>query len=85
VADERLDEAIAVLSAHGYEPYILLEEWEEPLFRAHFSPTNVFGRVEWPPTIEYNGAPRVRVYAIADRARYLAGESILPRPIPSSN
>jgi hypothetical protein len=81
--EERLDNAIAILVEHGYEPYILLEQWEEPLFRKRFAAANVFGRVEWRPAIEYYGEPRVRVYAVADRAKYLAGESPPALPIPS--
>ena len=80
---DRLDDALALLSGHGYEPYILLEEWEEPQFRDRFAATNIFGRMDWRPAIEYRGAPRVRVYAVADRARYLAGELAPPRVIPA--
>jgi hypothetical protein len=80
---DRLDDAITVLSAHGYEPYILLEDWEEPQFRQRFAAANVFGRVEWRPAIEYHGEPRVRVYAVADRATYLTGASAPPHVIPS--
>jgi len=81
VPDERLDDAIEILSAIGYEPYILLEDHEEPLFHDHFARTNTFGRMHWPPAIEYLGAPHVRIYAIADRARYVAGERVLTHPI----
>jgi len=81
VADERLDEAIGVLAAHGYEPYILLEDYEESSFREHFVRANIFGRIDWAPAIEYLGLGHVRLYAIADRARHLAGERILTHPI----
>ncbi len=84
VPDERLDEAIDVLSAHGYEPYLLLEDHEEPLFREHFSKSNVFGRIDWPAAIEYHGPPPVRIFALADRARYIGGEHIIPRVIPAN-
>ena len=81
VADERLDEAIGVLAAHGYEPYILLEDYEESSFRKHFARANIFGRIDWAPAIEYLSLGHVRLYAIADRARHLAGERILTHPI----
>ena len=84
MADERLDEAVDVLLAHGYEPYILLDDYEEatvPRVTSHRA--NVFGRINWPPAIEYLGHPHVRVYSIADRSRHLAGERILTRPIPA--
>jgi hypothetical protein len=80
---ECLDDAVAILVEHGYEPYILLEEWEEPLFKARFGAANAFGRVEWPPAIEYYGEPRVRIYAAAARAKYLTGASPPPLAIPS--
>ena len=77
-----MDEAVELLQQHGYEPYILVEDYEETPFRKHFAATNVFGRVDWPPTIEYAGLPRVRLWAIADRARYLAGQSVLTTSLP---
>jgi hypothetical protein len=81
VEDGRLDEAIDVLAAHGYEPYILLEDHEESSFREHFARANIFGRIDWAPAIEYLALGHVRVYAIADRQRHLAGERILTHPI----
>ena len=85
VEDERLDRAIDVLRSHGYEPYILLEDYEEPDFRRHFQRASALGRIDWPPAIEYKGLPNVRVYAIADRARYLAGERIFTHALAASN
>jgi hypothetical protein len=32
-----LDRAVASLVAHGYRPYLLLEDWEVPRFRARFA------------------------------------------------
>jgi hypothetical protein len=83
VPDERFDDAIEVLIRHGYEPYVLLEDHEEALFREHFASANRFGRLDWPAAIEYQGPPRVRVYAIADRSRHITGENILKRVIPA--
>jgi hypothetical protein len=83
IPDGRFDEAIGVLSAQGYEPYLLIEDHEEATFREHFATSNIFGRIDWPPAIEYQGPPRVRVYGLADRARHISGEHILPRVIPA--
>ena len=33
IAAARFDDTIDVLRRAGYEPYLLLEEWEMPLFR----------------------------------------------------
>jgi hypothetical protein len=78
----RLDDAVDALQANGYRPFILLEEEEEAEFRMRFADASVFGRVDWPPAIEYLGLPNVRVYSVDDRARYLAGARILPAIVP---
>jgi hypothetical protein len=74
IDDDRFDASIDILRARGYEPYVLLEDDETQEFRRRFEQTSLFGRIDWPPMIEYTGLPNVRVYAIADRARHLAGE-----------
>ena len=84
IPDGRFDDAVDVLSAHGYELYLLLEDHEEALFREHFGKANIFGRIDWPAAIEYQGPPRVRVYALTDRARHIGGEHILARMIPAN-
>jgi 4-amino-4-deoxy-L-arabinose transferase-like glycosyltransferase len=45
----------------GYVPYILLDDWEEPQFRARFDGHTPLGRLDWPPiaTLDHN---RVRIY-----------------------
>jgi hypothetical protein len=65
----------------GYLPYILLEDWEAPLFRQRFAQANSLGRLDWPPALEYQGAGRGRVYCVADRRRFLSGETIVTHPI----
>jgi hypothetical protein len=49
---------------------LLLERWEEPLFRERFQgmPT---GALDWPPAAEIGG--QVRIYRPEDRERYLKG------------
>jgi len=79
-----LDRAIALLRGHGYAPYLLLEDWEEPRYREHFGPANTFGALDWPAAIEYPWSGHARVYAIADRARHLAGTLVVTTPIPTS-
>ena len=78
---KRLDADVETLRAHGYQPYLLLEDWELPLFRERFSVASRYGRVDWPPVLEYRDISDVRVYDFADRARYLAGEPIATRPV----
>ena len=81
IPDDRLDATVALLLSKGYTPYVLLEDWEAPLFRQHFAQANALGRLEWPPALEYQGAGRVRVYCVADRRRFLSGETIVTHPI----
>jgi Dolichyl-phosphate-mannose-protein mannosyltransferase len=81
IADDRFDATVALLQSKGYLPYILLEDWEAPLFRQHFAQANALGRLDWPPAMEYHGAERVRVYCVGDRARFVSGESVVTLPI----
>jgi hypothetical protein len=79
----RLDAAIRILREHGYVPYLLLEDWEEPHFRDRFAATSPLGRLDWPPTAEYLGHTRVRLYSLEDRDRHLRGDRLLTRMIPA--
>ena len=67
-----LDRAVAYLRMRGYEPYLLFEGWEEPIFRQRFagSPT---AELDWPPAAEIAG--QVRLYRPDDRERYLRGDA----------
>ena len=67
----RLDEAIGFVRARGFEPYLLFERREEPLFRRRFAAQSAVGRLDWPPAAEV--ASLVRVYRPDDRDRYLRG------------
>jgi len=81
---EKLDATIDALRTHGYEPYLLLEDWEEPMFRARFTPGNEFGGLDWPPALVCPGSITVRVYGAGDRSRYFAGARWVPLVIPRS-
>ena len=77
-----LDRTLDALRAGGYTPYILLEDWEAPMFRARFGPADLAGRVDWPAAIECYGPITVRIYDPEDRKRYVAGEHWLPKIVP---
>jgi hypothetical protein len=79
---DKLDGTLEALRDHEYEPYVLLEPWEEARFRERFSTQSALGRLDWPPRIEFVGHIIVHVYAPADRERHLAGESVPPQMIP---
>ncbi len=69
-----LDLAVAWLFTRGLEPYVVLEEWEEPAFRARFAGHSAWADLDWPP--RYRVLPSVRIFRARDRARYLAGETV---------
>ena len=79
---ERLDATIDGLRTAGYEPYLLLEEWEDPIFRARFGTSSVAGNADWPSAIEYYGPVNVRVLRFGDREAYFRGTRLLPRAVP---
>jgi hypothetical protein len=66
-----LDRAVDYGRQRGFEPYLLFERWEEPLFRNRFTGSPL-GALDWPPMAEV--ATVVRVYRPEDRERYLRGE-----------
>jgi hypothetical protein len=77
---KRLDAAVETLRAHGYYPYLLIEDWELPAFRNQFGTTSQYGGVDWPPAFVYRN--EVRIYDFADRARHLDGQPIATRTVP---
>jgi hypothetical protein len=79
---DKLDVAVDAIESRGYVPYLLLEEWEDPMFRTLFGAANHYGRLDWPPAFEYRDIGRVRIYALGDRRRFYAGENVAPRLVP---
>jgi hypothetical protein len=73
IAPGELDATIAQLGGLKRRVFVALEDWEEPRFRARFAGQQ-FGQLEWPPVVQIDRAPRVRIYDIEQRARYLSGE-----------
>jgi hypothetical protein len=72
----RFDETVDVLRRSGYEPYLLLEDWEMPLFRNYVAGSSQYADLDWPPMLEYLDMARVGVYRLADRTRHRAGAPI---------
>jgi hypothetical protein len=68
-----LDRSLEYLRTRGYEPYLLLERWEDVRFRERFA-ANPFGALDWPPIAEVRGG--VRIFRFEDQARYRAGASL---------
>jgi hypothetical protein len=74
LAPASLDSAVAWLRASGREPFLMIEDWEEPQFRARFASSSVLGQLDWPPRFDIER--RVRIYRFSDRDAYFGGTSI---------
>jgi dolichyl-phosphate-mannose-protein mannosyltransferase len=61
IPPDALDATLARLRAHGYAPYIALEELEEERFRARFAGQRL-GGLDWPPLADLHGLVRVKIY-----------------------
>ena len=61
-----LDNAVRQMTRLGYKPYILLDDWEEPIFKTRFS-RSALARLDWWPTAEFATQIRVRIYDPAAR------------------
>jgi hypothetical protein len=51
--EEWLDRAVAWLIEHGRHPYILIEDWERPIFEKRFAPTSALGHLTLSPVLAY--------------------------------
>jgi hypothetical protein len=69
-----LDLAVEWLTQNGREPYILIEDWEEPAFREKFSQHSSIGGLDWPPRFDIER--RVRIYRPADRDTFFRGGNV---------
>ena len=66
LADDYLDAAIRDLTARGYHPFIVVDDWEEAEFRTRFAPHSRLGRLDWPPVARVTGSPEVRIYDLGN-------------------
>jgi hypothetical protein len=74
MAPDSLDRAIDWLTGRGFEPFLLLEEWEGPLFRERFKGHSALAELDWPPRVEIER--QVKIYRPADRALFHRGEQV---------
>lgn len=70
-----LDRALLWLEAREHRPYILVESWEEPGFRARFGGQSDVGKLDWPPKYEIDRV--VRIYDPRDRPLYESGRRVV--------
>ena len=64
LADDGLDAAIDEIRARGYQPFIVLDDWEEQNFRKQFAARNRAGRLDWPAVASMGTNPDVRIYFV---------------------
>ena len=57
-----LDAAVDDLVARGYQPFVVVDDWEETEFRNRFGPHSRFGQLDWAPLMRVTGSPEVRIY-----------------------
>ncbi len=62
-----LDRALESVRVRGYQPFIVLDDWEEPTFRERFGRLSGVGKLDWRPQAEFPGSIRVRIYDPDDR------------------
>jgi hypothetical protein len=74
LAPEHLDTAVTWVREQGFEPFFLLERWEEPIFRERFGGRATLGGLDWPPRMEIDR--QVRIYSPSDRVAYLSGQPV---------
>jgi hypothetical protein len=74
IAPNQLDLVINHLRQLGYHPYIVLEQWEEPRFRARFRGRSALAALDWPPVARLNHSTKVSIYDPADKEGPSAGQ-----------
>jgi len=73
---EWLDRAIAFLERKGRAPFVLLEDWEVPLFQARFKNTAA-GTLDWSPVAEWQNG-KVLLFDASARTLYRRPDRIPP-------
>jgi hypothetical protein len=77
-----LDRACTALREQGYAPFIVLEEWEVPLFTARFAPQNTLGSLDWQPRATTRLRPTVFIYDPTQRQKVPGAERPPVRVLP---
>ena len=72
---EAMTAALGELERLHRPVYIVLDAWEDPLFRAKFANVPAVA-IDWPSMLEAGTSHRTRVWRLSDRARYLRGEPV---------
>ena len=78
---EALLAAMTAIERSGHSTYIALDAWEEELFRKKFAAIPAVA-LDWPAAVEAGTTHRTRMWRVADRARFLAGENLQTVRLP---
>jgi len=72
---ESLAKAITTLEQSRRPVYIVLDAWEDGLFRAKFSSV-LAGSLDWPPMLDAGTSHRTRLWKVSDRERFANGGAV---------
>jgi hypothetical protein len=72
---DQWDRLLTLLTADKRAAWIVLDAFEEPLFREKFK-SNPGGMLDWPPAIEAGDTHRTRAWRLSDHARFAAGDTV---------
>jgi len=76
-----LDDALASLERAGWQPFILLEDWEEPQFKAQFGVSSESGRLAWRPYARLSEPGGVNIYDVRQAHETSAHQiAVIPPP-----
>lgn len=78
---DALRASFAALDRASRPVFIVLDAFEEPLFRSKFAGVPE-SALDWPPVVEAGTARRTRVWRLSDRERFLRGDTIDTRRLP---
>ena len=62
--EDQLDTAVRDMLAAGFQPFILIDDWEADEFRRRFSASSRLGKLDWEPVARVAGQPEVRIYEL---------------------
>jgi hypothetical protein len=60
--DDWLDRSVAWFAERGRHPYLLIEDWEIPMFQRQFAGQGKLANLAAPPVFMYEGAARVALF-----------------------
>ena len=72
---ESLAASTAALERSRRPVYVVLDAWEEGLFRAKFAGVAA-GALDWPPILDAGTSHRTRLWKLSDRDKFLRGENL---------